>query len=333
MQESSPLISVIMPAYNAGQYIGEAIESILNQTYHNFEFFIVDDCSSDSTPEIIRQYAQKDTRIKFLPNAENTGQEYIYNKCIALSTGKYIAIMHADDISYPGRFEKQVRFLEQNKDISILGTWFSYLGMSVRNTPPQTHEQIKIMLFECSDIVILHPSVMMRKEDLLVHDLQYVDGYLAEDYKLWVDAITKGLRIANLDEFLVKYRLHPTQLTASKREKQLSGSMKIRSEFAEAFSQGKLTKREVEVIANRFDGISYFELFCLTRKLRELNSSNFFDKKEFHHYLTNRIKLRINQLSKNELTAIIPEKYPVKFKYWLIRLYFSKIASNLFRLR
>lgn len=118
-----PLIYVVMSCYNREKYVVEAIESILNQTYTNFEFIIIDDCSTDNTFEIVKEYAKKDNRILALKNDKNYCYVHSLNKGIEIAKGKYIARMDDDDISLPERFEKQVEFLEKNEDIIALGTF------------------------------------------------------------------------------------------------------------------------------------------------------------------------------------------------------------------
>lgn len=114
-----PKISVVMPAYNAEKYIGEAIESILNQTFKDFEFIIINDGSVDHTKEIIREY--NDPRIVLLENDKNRGIVLSLNKGLDAATGKYIARMDADDIALKNRFERQVEYLDEHKDIGVLG--------------------------------------------------------------------------------------------------------------------------------------------------------------------------------------------------------------------
>jgi len=114
-------VSIVMSVYNAQKYLDEAIESILNQTYSNFEFIIINDGSTDKSLEIIENYAKKDSRIIVI-NRENKGLIYSLNEGIRKANGKYIARMDADDISLPQRLEKQVEFMEKNKNIGICGT-------------------------------------------------------------------------------------------------------------------------------------------------------------------------------------------------------------------
>ncbi|TXJ00169.1 MAG: glycosyltransferase family 2 protein [Neisseriales bacterium] len=120
---TAPIISVVMPVYNAEKYITEAVESILNQTYSDFEFIIIDDCSTDSSYQILQKYAEKDKRIRIFRNDTNRKQAYTKNFAIKLAKGKFIAFMDADDISLPARFTKQVTFMESHPDIGVCGTW------------------------------------------------------------------------------------------------------------------------------------------------------------------------------------------------------------------
>ena len=121
MVEHPPQISVVMPVYNSEKYLADSIESILNQTYTDFEFLIVDDGSNRATKDIVAQYANMDGRIKIHTNSENTGIHYSRNHGNRTARGKYIANMDADDISLPDRFDKQVEYLEQHPEIAVLG--------------------------------------------------------------------------------------------------------------------------------------------------------------------------------------------------------------------
>ena len=122
----SPQISVVMPAYNAEKYITEAIDSILFQTFKDFEFIIINDASTDSTKDIIESY--KDPRIKLVNNEQNKGVAKSLNIGISVACGKYIARMDADDIALPERFQKQFDFMEQHPNIDVCGSWAKKTG-------------------------------------------------------------------------------------------------------------------------------------------------------------------------------------------------------------
>src|ERR1017187_7276972 len=126
MKNNSPYITVLMPVYNAAPFLREAIDSILNQTFKNFELLIINDGSTDNCEEIILTY--KDPRIRYIKNETNIKLISTLNKGIKLSKGKYIVRMDADDISFPDRIEKQVNYMETNPAIALCGTWFSSFG-------------------------------------------------------------------------------------------------------------------------------------------------------------------------------------------------------------
>jgi len=205
------LISVILPVYNSDLYIRDSIQSILSQTYSNFELLILDDGSTDKTLSIINEF--QDERIKIFTSEMNYGIVYQLNKGIDNSKGEFIARMDADDISFPERFERQIDFLKKNRKIDVLGTYAEKFGDEIglidyKYNKPQ---QISFLLnFYC---YMLHPTVMMRKT--IFRKFKYSDKYpLAEDYGLWC-SINNGKNLYILDEVLLKYRTHSAQTNKS----------------------------------------------------------------------------------------------------------------------
>ena len=155
-----PRVSVLMPAYNSEKYLGEAIDSILNQTFTDFEFIIINDGSKDNTAKIVEEYAKKDKRIRFIDNKKNQGIVGVLNEGIDLCRGKYIARMDSDDISLPTRFEKEIEYMEEHPECGVLGTWYEIFGKL--NGPVQQPERIKILNLLNEDHVG-HPTVFIRK--------------------------------------------------------------------------------------------------------------------------------------------------------------------------
>ena len=214
-----PMISVVMPVYNAEKYVAEAVESILNQTYSDFEFIIIDDCSTDSSYKILQSYAAKDNRIRLFKNEMNHKQAYTKNLAIELAQGKYIAFMDADDISLPERFAKQIEFMESNPTIGVSGTYSIAFDSNNSNLytieVPLTHELIKAYsFFVCCKMI--HPSIIARRELFAkIGRFSFNEslGGLAEDYALWIDMLYKGVIFANLQNALLKYRLSSSQTT------------------------------------------------------------------------------------------------------------------------
>ena len=199
-------ISVVMPVYNQKEeYLREAIDSILNQTYKDFEFVIVNDGSTNNSEEVILSYS--DNRIVYIKQ-ENQGVARSLNNGIEIANGEYIARMDSDDISLPERFEKQIKFLDEHPEISILGTWYETFPKIKITKTPQNVRFTDILNACC----ICHPSVMMRKADLDKYNLRYNPEFTSEDYELWSRAV-QYLNIQNLPEVLVKYRLHEENIS------------------------------------------------------------------------------------------------------------------------
>ncbi len=209
------MISIIMSVYNAEKYLKESLESILSQTYKNFEFIIVEDCSSDSSLNILKEYAMQDQRIILIENKRNLGLTKNLNKAIKISKRKYIARMDADDISEKNRLEEQIKFLENNHEIDILGTFsknINELGEVIgRRKAPIKHEDILKLLPKVNPIA--HPTVMFRKSSL-----KQIGGYneayrKCQDYELWFRAASFGLKMHNIPNFLMKYRMNDNYVT------------------------------------------------------------------------------------------------------------------------
>ncbi|MFH1593985.1 MAG: glycosyltransferase [Candidatus Omnitrophota bacterium] len=207
------MISVLTPAYNAGKYIAHSIESVLNQTYADFELIIVDDGSSDNTPDIIRRY--KDPRIRLFRNERNIGQTKTLNKAIGFAEGELIARMDTDDISFKNRFEKQVKFLSEHEDIVGIGSSGVVIDNSgkklgLRPSPTDT-EEIKLELLFINPI--LHSSIIFRKD--VLKDIGHYDEefLLGQDYELWSRMVLSGYRITNIKEPLIFLRIHSDSLT------------------------------------------------------------------------------------------------------------------------
>jgi len=209
MNLNSLAISVIMPAYNAEKYIKEAIESILNQTFKDFEFIIVDDASTDNTRKIIGTYAKKDGRIKVLYNEKNLGIVHSYNKAIKIAKGKYIAILENDDIAAPTRLEKQFVFMEANPKVGVCGTNIVLInekGKEIgRRIRPELDKECRRAFFLYCPI--FHTTAMIRKE--CFEKLGYYDDKFiyAQDLEIFM-RFSIGYKLHNLQEFLGYYRLH-----------------------------------------------------------------------------------------------------------------------------
>lgn len=266
MKKSSPTISVIMPVYNAEQHLVEAIESILNQTYKDFEFIIINDGSTDNSEKIILSF--KDRRIKYIKNDENLQIVKTLNKGLFIACGEFIARMDADDISLETRFEEQLNHMNKN-NIDVCGSWVQTIGKNKQYWKfPILHDEIKVnLLFHSS---IAHPSVMIRKKVFETH--KYKEEFnKAEDYALWVEIINK-FKCENLPKLLLSYRIHDTQ---TNKKAQISVANKVRLKMLENFTDEFSAKEQqlfLKFVNNNM--ILYEELERLTRKILEINIGN-----------------------------------------------------------
>ena len=208
--EDKPLVSVIIPLYNAEQYIHEAVQSIVNQTYQNIEIIIIDDGSVDKSKDIVQSISS--SKITYIQNEHNIGVSRTRNRGFELAKGKYIALMDADDISISTRLEKQVKFLENHNDYGVVSSHYEsfrehLFGVKRRIRKLSTNaEDIHVNLLFSN--MICCPSSMIRKEVLIENNIKFDTSLqMAEDYDLWrrLSFVTK---ITNLDEVLLKYRKH-----------------------------------------------------------------------------------------------------------------------------
>jgi glycosyltransferase involved in cell wall biosynthesis len=200
---TTPKITVLMPVYNAGIYLREAMDSILSQTFTDFEFLILDDGSTDNSAEIVRSYS--DPRIRFVQNERNLKLAATLNKGLELAQGEYVARMDADDISLPERFARQAAYLDIHPEIGIVGTWAWAFGEArFKLLSPADPEGIRAKLL--FDSALVHPSVLMRRSSLLTHALAYREFYPMDDYELWQRA-ARLFPIANIPEYLIQYRI------------------------------------------------------------------------------------------------------------------------------
>ncbi len=204
---TTPTLSIIMPVYNAEAYLREAVESILAQSFTDFELIIVEDGSTDNSLDVINSFT--DSRIQVLYNNGNQGIVYTRNRGMAAARGRYIAPFDADDIAHPEKFTKQIQFLEENPGYGLLGTWAKLIdknGKRLRkkwkvNAPPERIPPI--LLFRN---YFVQSSVVLRRE--AIPPGGYEKGFDAvEDYRMWTQIASKW-KVWNYPEYLVKYRIH-----------------------------------------------------------------------------------------------------------------------------
>lgn len=211
----TPTVIVLLPVYNAAGFIAQTIESILAQTFTDFELLLINDGSSDESVKIIEQFT--DPRIRLVHNERNLGLIETLNRGAALARGKYIARMDADDVALPQRLEKQVNFLEQHSGIHVVAAFVDFIntdgevtGSWSTDRAANTEAAIQAMMPQTN--CIAHPAVMIRTETL--RQFLYSPAQKgAEDYDLWLRMLAAGKHIAKIEEVLLHYRIHPASIT------------------------------------------------------------------------------------------------------------------------
>lgn len=298
----TPELSIIMSVYNSEDTIQAAVRSILDQTFTDFEFIIVDDGCSDQTIPLINELT--DPRIKLITNEVNIGLARSLNKAIAASTGRYIARQDADDVSLPERLEKQVEFLNTHPDVTLLGT--------TRGTLDETGKMISTktkLENPCHDDFIkrnclVHGSIVIRREALIE-----VGGYnelfrFSQDYELWL-RISKTHKVMNLQEPLYGVRRHGNRVTLTKMAQ--AGLFRM---LALNLARGKVSDEVLEEV--RQNGIeAYYD---------HLNDE---DKLKYHRSAKNRsVKYKSHDEARYHLKKII-ELVPLSF---MSRLELAKLS-------
>ncbi len=284
---SAPLLTVIMPVYNAEKYVYEAIDSILKQTFADFEFLIFDDCSTDSSREIILSF--KDPRIRFFISPVNTGYVKHLNDGLMEAKGQYIARMDADDIAAPDRFIAQLYYLNQHKQVGACGSWIEFTGSKngVLEYPVEHRDIITHLLLFGN--AIAHPAVMLRKSVLTDHHLSYEAALEpAEDYELWNRmAVVSALH--NLPKVLLKYRVHERNESIVKKAQQDKGVRIIRDRLIDE----QLESPSALIKAFLYDhypsaGLTVTELANLRADVNHLLNSGKYNAQTLKTVLSNR---------------------------------------------
>lgn len=270
----SPLVSILMPVYNTAPYLKEAMDSMLSQTFKDFELIVLNDCSPDNADEILDMY--NDPRIVRYKGERNMGLSNVLNAGMDMARGKYIARMDSDDISLPNRLEVQVKYMEEHPDIDLCSCGMKMFGAKddvwIRDADP---EKVKVTALFFSPI--LHASSIWKKESFDKYGLRFRQEMVpAEDYDMWCRALSKGLKLVNLPNVLYRYRIHPSQATTQTEKSRLK-CREIQQEYMkdvlptlsnknrEAFPKKKLPI----FIANLKDG--YFDKIILAKRLVKMS--------------------------------------------------------------
>lgn len=330
MSDIRGLISVVLPAYNCEKYISKAVESILCQTYEDFELIIIDDGSTDNTLSILNRFANLDARIKLVSRA-NKGLVNTLNEGISLSRGKWIARMDGDDISLPHRFEAQLLWLHSH-NADICGSWVRLFGPGVNRIiryPDSNQANLMQLLF---GTCFAHPSVLMRAD--LVKKLSYDNtrDCAAEDYDLWVRGAMAGWRMTNVQEVLLLYRQHPDQLTKVLSGENLKSTQKIMKNYWD-FMQRKMPigQEDVGAVIKLSDpGCNEVPVELIDNVFKKLLEANHEEAREVIFENLTRLYYRIATNISNPVKrwSKFNKKYGNSFGFWIIfKLFFIKKFS------
>ena len=218
MKSSIPLVTVLIPVYNGEKFLAEAIDSVLNQTFSDFELLIVNDCSTDKSRNIINSY--QDKRIRLINNEKNIGQNKSMNRGLKLAKGKYIARLDQDDVSCKDRLQLQIKYIS-GLSKTILGSWAYDINNNSETVGyiqnPLDNDSIIDSLAISSSLT--HSSIFMERKDMLSLG-GYSDKYnIAMDWALWIKAAKNNYKFMNIPKYLIGLRKHSMQVTKSNRGK------------------------------------------------------------------------------------------------------------------
>lgn len=233
IEKNNPLVSVLIPAYNAEKYIEPCLRAVMSQTYQNLEILVINDGSQDKTAAILEELAAADARLKIVHNSENLKLIATLNKGLQLAKGEFIARTDADDISRPDWIKTLLTFLLENPDIQAVGA-----GINMFKNDPHSDGRTHFYPLHHNDIIqemmysnpFAHPVMLIRSGLFHQNGLRYNCQYPhAEDYKLWLE-ISKIGKLANVPKILLDYRLHDNNVSLVYKQEQLATTQKIRKE-------------------------------------------------------------------------------------------------------
>lgn len=296
-----PMISCIVSSYNTDpKMLEEAINSVLEQSYRDFELILIDDCSTnEESRKLIEKYEKKDERIIALYNERNIGLAASLNNGLNIARGKYIARFDADDICMLNRFEIQVRYMEENPDIDLCSTFMELIGEKQGCVTSIFYDCKSVaaqLLFSC---YIPHNTIMFRKDFFDVNDLRYDSKYeKTEDFDLWTRCIEKGAEIATIPQVLVKYRIHLQSVCHTQKSAQQILAQQIccrqLKNIGLMLSPEDISLHMILCTSNGLNCKNYPDLKKWCRKLIETNNTvRYYDKKVFFEVVYNRLFIAV----------------------------------------
>lgn len=261
------LVSVIMSVFNGEKFLNKTISSILNQTYKNLEFIIIDDGSKDNSLSIVRDFAKRDNRVKLIKNSSNIGLTKSLNKAIDISKGKYIARQDVDDYSLSNRLEIQIKFLENNPEYAFCGSDMYVLQERSAGIDSFDYERIIRELIIRNKF--MHSTIIIKKQILELFGYYNEQFLYSQDYELWCRLLYKySVKAKNLKKKLVVRNIQPEKLSKNRAKKfviQQLNSIRVRLKYVKYVENGYSIFRTFVEIVFRFSTILYFILIFLTK--------------------------------------------------------------------
>ena len=309
-----------MPVYNAEKYLRQAIESILKQTFEDFEFLIINDGSTDDSVKIIKEY--DDSRIRLVHNEKNMGLPYTRERGLKLAEGEYIALMDADDISYANRLEEEVNYLDNNRDVMIVASIKDDLiGENIRKSKPsksfkninKENEEIKVKLMFSN--VIMNPTAMIRKQFIIENNITYNKKcFVAQDYDFWVECTKYGL-IHIIESSLLAYRFGHENITKRSSENKKKEREKLISNIREKAIKNcgiELNANEIEtfnkVFAEVQENLNFNDFndarIVLEKMIRQNDERGNINKKTFQEIIKVKFTYAVNKSNLNLIQKI-----------------------------
>jgi glycosyltransferase involved in cell wall biosynthesis len=317
--KTHPKVSVLLPVFNAQNFVKEAIDSILQQTFSDFELIIINDGSTDNSSKIISEF--HDDRIIVINHEENKGLIFSLNEGLDLSLGEYIVRMDADDFSLPERLSIQVDFMDINKDIVVSGgQMIDYENkIQLSNNPIVSDEVKAALLFSC---VISHPTVIIRsaifKKEKFYYDKSYIHS---EDYELW-SRVIKNYKVSNVSNVILKYRIHQNQVSQKFSKVQVEGIRECQKK--QLIQLGINPTKENLYLHNSFSQLdfTYSKNYLLEveqwflQLINQNNVSGYYDKRS--------LRIVIFRWWMNVTGSFLNKKVPVKLIVLKSRLTYSR---------
>lgn len=298
METEKPQISAVMPLYNGAKFVGESIESVLAQSFGDFELIVIDDASTDASYDIACSYAEKDNRIVVLRNGTNSGAAGTRNRGLDAVRGRFITFIDADDLIAPERFARQIAFFGQYPQIDLCGSYYKMFGEIAISQHaikvPLTHGEIVVqLLFGCPFGM---SSVMMRR-DAFEHSGVRFRKSMAEDYQFWVE-LSAHMRMANIPEYLDFYRRWENQISTNQLDRQTYSAQTIQRELLRNRLNIHLSDEESRVYTHfclRVEPMAREELNVFRGILKQIYRANkhlsVYDPKILRKQLLRRYKL------------------------------------------